>query len=555
MKRLNLLFFLACALAGKADAQPSLEFFTNQANISLESQFGFSVTNIPVYSATNSTVAYSASLHYLLQAAANAYDSTTPSSNLPSVFRPLFSWEGSNLFIVSYATVTTNFLAQIGRGFKTLTDPTICSNDNVWGIPWVIGAKNNTPAFNGYSCSSEVILTRDLVFVRGTASNGSPEATRPPLYTNQFLIMAVSNLFGVGAWNYASTAYTNSVTLMVSNEVSISLTNDYDGGTNFVLDAGTNYAVDSWPGGMSASSFLTPLLTNLTLLDDAYWSDFPEQFNDLEVLQGEDSYTGGFLPPDLRQTGWPVHNWTLNITNNLMYALIDNASGQVLDFVNLGNFGSSLKIVQSLTNASSGFPEAQNMWAVGNATDAPNSRISEGALNQIVYGMEQNEVFADSIVGIPVINSNAFFFGDPDSPAAIIVQNYTRQAADPLVHYTLADLSPPTNGPILPGNDVSVDLFLNIVELIPPSLPNWSGQLSPYYNSGAVKKGSIYLTNGAFNLAFCGATDLPYQIWASTNIMDWSQIGTASQPLPGSFQFSGPAITNYPARFYQVRFP
>jgi len=111
--------WVACRL----EAQPALEFFTNQANALLQAQFGFGVTNIPVYSPTNSAVGYSDSIHFLLQSAADQFDATTPATDLPSVFRPLFSLQNSNLFITGYACATTNYEEQISRGFKTPSDP------------------------------------------------------------------------------------------------------------------------------------------------------------------------------------------------------------------------------------------------------------------------------------------------------------------------------------------------------------------------------------------------------------------------------------------------
>jgi hypothetical protein len=175
---------IAVAFAIQALAQPSLEFFTNQANASLQAQFGFGVTNIPVYSSTNPAISYSASIHYLLQSAANAYDATTPATNFGSVFRPLFSWRGSTLYIVGYAAVTNDFYSQISSGFKDLTNCTVTTNDNVWGIPWVVGAKNNVPAFNECSYSSAVFAARRVLFVRGKNLDGEPDTNRPPEYTN-----------------------------------------------------------------------------------------------------------------------------------------------------------------------------------------------------------------------------------------------------------------------------------------------------------------------------------------------------------------------------------
>src|SRR5580698_9334258 len=104
---------LLCLLVGgQVHADQALQVFTNQANAGLQAQFGLGVTNIPIYSPTNGSVRYSAAVHYVLQAAANAYDETTAVTDYPSVFRPQFGWQGGNLFIVGYTNVTTDFATQ-----------------------------------------------------------------------------------------------------------------------------------------------------------------------------------------------------------------------------------------------------------------------------------------------------------------------------------------------------------------------------------------------------------------------------------------------------------
>jgi hypothetical protein len=380
MKRIIWQFIIIASVALRVPAQTPLEFFTNQANALLQAEFGFGVTNIPVYSTTNPAVGYSASVHYLLQSAANDYDATTPATNFPSVFRPVFSWQTNTLFIVGYTCVTTDFYAQIGCGFKAITDPTITANDNVWGIPWVVGAKGQTPAFNEYCYSSAVTVLRDLLFVRYRAPDGQYNANLPPQYTNQFYIMSISNIFGAEAWNFYPTTFTNSVTLVISNQVSVTFTNNYNFGTNMVFNSATNWPIDSWPGwsGDRTAGFMIPLFTNTTSLPFSYWSESTEQFVAL-------SATNGFLAGDLQQTGWPVYDWMLNITNNLMYALVDNETGHVLDFVNLGAFGRSLNFNQVLTNDSDP-PNA--VWTVAPANDDPDSPMSDGVHNQIEMGME-----------------------------------------------------------------------------------------------------------------------------------------------------------------------
>ena len=439
MKRIIWQFIIIVSVALRVPAQTPLEFFTNQANALLQAELGFGVTNIPVYSTTNAAIGYSSSIHYLLQSAANDYDATTPATNFPSVFRPVFSWQAGTLFIVGYTCVTTDFYAQISCGFKALTDPTITANDNVWGIPWIVGAKGQTPAFNEYCYSSEVNVERQLLFVRYPAATpGQYYTNRPPQYTNQFYIMSVSNIFGAEAWNFYPTTFTNSVTLVISNQVSVTITNNYNFGMNMVFNMATNWPIDSWPGWPGygrTGGFMIPLFTNTISLPISYWSESTEQF--VAFLNG----TTGFLPSDLQQTGWPVHAWTLNITNNLMYALVDNATGHVLDFVNLGAFGSSLNVTEQLSS----IQETPNMWIVEPATDAPNSRMSEGAINQIYTGIQQqggNLLFYNSLIGASP-NIPGAIFGDPYIAFASFIQSCSWQAGNPLVHYTVEDLTNP----------------------------------------------------------------------------------------------------------------
>jgi len=536
--------------------QTALEFFTNRANELLQPEFGFGVANIPVYSSTNPAIAYSASLHYLLQSAANAYDATTPAANSPSVFRPLFSWSSNALFIVGYTNVTTDFYEQTGRGFKTTTDPTISSNDNIWGIPWVVGMKNNPPAFNEYCYSTAVLAERELLFVR-TVINGQPQTNLPPRYTNQLFFLSISNVFGLEAWNFVRSSFPDGVTIVASNQVSITLTNNYNWGTNYVFDCTTNWIVDSWPGWTGSTgdgSFLVPLFTNVISLPVSYWSDSTGQFVSVSSMINA---FNNFLPSDLTQKGWPEHDWMLNITNNLMYALIDNRTGQVLDFVNLGGFGSSIPITQALADQQNPLSETNfgYLWATNGATDEPNSPMSTGILDQIAVG-EGNRAFAAALNGLTSGLLDQIF-SDPYVVISQIVRNYTWQAVNPLVHYTLQDLAPINDGEINFGN-----LVLSLDSQVSNSICSL-GRVNVDYNSGTVENLEFGLTAGMVQLNFFGLNDLPYTIWVSTDLLDWSQLGIASQicpepctlPYPRPFQFNDPATTNYAARFYQIRLP
>jgi hypothetical protein len=119
-------------------------------------------------------------------------------------------------------------------------------------------------------------------------------------------------------------------------------------------------------------------------LPAAYWSESTQQF----VAYDATNPFSSLLPSDLQQVGWPEHNWTVNISNNFAYGLIDNRTGQVLDYVNLGGFGSSLPITQLLETIEPGGLGSTNAaalaWSTNGATDAPNSPMSTGLLNQIM---------------------------------------------------------------------------------------------------------------------------------------------------------------------------
>ena len=58
--------------------------------------------------------------------------------------------------------------------------------------------------------------------------------------------------------------------------------------------------------------------------------------------------------------------------------------------------------------------------------------------------------------------------------------------------------------------------------------------------------------NGSFQLTFQGATNTPYDIWVSTNLMDWKMLGLATQTEMGWFRYEDVPATNYPQRFYRA---
>lgn len=59
-------------------------------------------------------------------------------------------------------------------------------------------------------------------------------------------------------------------------------------------------------------------------------------------------------------------------------------------------------------------------------------------------------------------------------------------------------------------------------------------------------------TSGLFNLTFAGTSNATYTVWAGTNLVDWVNIGTATESQPGIYQFIDATATNWPQGFYRI---
>jgi len=75
-----------------------------------------------------------------------------------------------------------------------------------------------------------------------------------------------------------------------------------------------------------------------------------------------------------------------------------------------------------------------------------------------------------------------------------------------------------------------------------PAAPQFTGEFS---GQG--------MTN--FNLNFSGSPGATYSVWTSTNLLNWSFLGTATETGSGQYQFVDPTITNSPQRFYRASAP
>jgi hypothetical protein len=488
---------------------------TNSSAINQIPAFG--ITNIPVY--LNGRFVYSPAVNRLLQLAANFYDSSTNNmnfslglSNYPSIFRPVF-WvtneinplsglRFANVYIKGYQYVPqplpNNFNATpIFTPPIEVSDPRLVnslsggiSTSNVWGVPWIIGAKKGFPNFNAFEMENCFLIQRELQFSRSTVAAAGRTYT-----TNQMYIMSISNYLGVEDWNSYAASYNNPVTIVANDQVSVALTNTAGGvqpvfpfnqyPLPMIFSRSTNMI--TWSGYLKKAagdpSFVLPLATNTTWLTNSvyYYGTGP---NNLGYP------ANSFIPTSLDSSNYydvgtpPLPQFNLLITNRLQAYIIDTRLGNsyLLDYVQLGGMDNNLNVNQAIADG-----DNQGMWStnffngggstpfgvneqylVSQGTPLPAADIdagSQGWSNTQVPGtgglvdksaqvaffqafFSPSDTAVDSENGTLVSNYDSSVQA-PYTPIRLAVQRFVFDANDPLVHYLTSDLIDPsssTNG-------------------------------------------------------------------------------------------------------------
>ncbi|HYG35121.1 MAG TPA: hypothetical protein VEC99_10075, partial [Clostridia bacterium] len=320
-------------------------FFTNTANKLLaDAGYKFTITNIQIYP----TNYYSASVHRLLQLAANIYDSTinrpfgmaNARDGFPSVFRPIFGLEGTNVYIRGYQELKDHatFISS-PPPMRELTNANVQPFDMVYGIPLVIGAKKGFPNFNQLEMQTEVKVTRKLEFRKRKVSD------ELPYQTNQMYLLSISNSFGVEAWNSYSNAYPRDLRVIVATDMDcwITKTNGqylwanngpfyrrFQFGTNFIISANkwTGFYEVNRPDWFIRQSFWTPYSPET----DRFWF-LNEATYSLEP--GRERLVVPYMANFEATVGFPVPEWVLGLKTRLRFILYDTTAGRIVDYVNL----------------------------------------------------------------------------------------------------------------------------------------------------------------------------------------------------------------------------
>jgi hypothetical protein len=497
---------------------PNLDFL---ATFNTTNAFG--VTAIPVL--ISNRFVYTPAVNRLLQLAANMYDATTTSNypgfspggrfvqvansaNYPDIYRPVFTAFPTNgyndVYITDYTSqnpfidhdnqmgeiappVDATALAPSGLLAAAVT----YTNVNVYGVPWVIGAKKGFPNFNAFSVETAFQLVRKLEVERDTNSAVQPDIT----WTNQMYLMNITNYLALSCWNSYYSNYPGPVDILVRCSSSIMLTNDYN--LNPPFTNGTSFAFakefSPWPGWggvptpkTQSASFVVPLDASVMTLTNAIYV-YTGPYAGALLAAGENP--GNYLDKGIR----PLPHFWLMMTNRLQVAIIDystnvspaNASGpvvgRIVDYVQLGGMDSRQDLTSAIqTEANDPYhffdmtytnglllgvlnqilmseygsvngatPTGAGAWATGQIPGGPTGANATGP-------EAQQEFFRGFFADDGRYNSGGQFYVNtqsamqaPYTPMAFAIQHTTWEANDPLVHYLANDLAPHTETPAI----------------------------------------------------------------------------------------------------------
>jgi hypothetical protein len=463
------------------DAGDPLGFFTTVADKMLRSTFPFGVTNIPVCS--NGVFVYTPAAQRLLQLSANIYDAANTNA-FPVVFRPLFAKDAAtNIFIIGYQQVTNVSGAgdpQLSPPYDVtqlsgaLTTPIADAHGpvNVYGVPWIIGAKKGLPGFNQLSMITAAQVTRKLQVMRPFVGAGLS------LYaTNQIYVIGISNNLGISFWNAYASNYPRPLTVYLHDLVYMTLTNNFNvwsGFTNLTINnlpVGVGYTIPVWPGSQwsGAPPNATPRLNSFFTNNWGFYFLPPSiyRFNSATFDPVSSPTSSQWeIPPTLAQ----LPQFGLAVTNYLQAFILDGNS--VIDYVQLRAPDTQANLNSVLADPNYPNPLGTYYQWSTNAYRQPDAAPPYGVINQLwVSGHPGNAPAAGGqwstaptvIPGDTTPPAEAAFFNGffvprfqyagqnyvntqlvvqaPYTPTRTIFSASLLQANDPLVHYLASDLN------------------------------------------------------------------------------------------------------------------
>ena len=482
-------------------------FFLTTANQLLKNAgFPFGVTNIPVL-LNGTNLVYTPAVHRLLQLAANIYDASTNrflpnsiSNTYPTVFRPTFTNDTvrSNIYINGYVEVgANNDYLSIPLVLPAQAGQVNSSTVNIYGVPWIIGAKKGLPNFNELALAAYPQITRKLQIVK-------PDLNSKSVWqTNVQYIVGISNAIGVEAWNSYTNPYPRDVEITARHDITMYLwvTNQPGQPGKLLTSIITNYAntvtipANTWtglpnnPSAQSAAamaSFKVPLLTNLLFVTDSIYQQNPAKLIPVQTFPNTDIWEKSITlqPPQ----------FILGVTNRLRFIMRDVASGRILDYVHLSGLDTLEDLSQDVN-----LGDTLKVWTTNSVKASDPKAVPVGIKNQIGFssgdpGLGKTDWSNNSLESFDTKQAEISKFNDflnksqsntnlimqaPFTPSTKTVLYFSWQANDPLVHYTVGDLTsyPRTNSltKVTPPNTTRITNSLPNIYRINDRYQPWGG--------------------------------------------------------------------------------
>jgi hypothetical protein len=302
----------------------------------------FGLGRIPVL--VSNQFVYSSAVNRLLQLAANLYDATT-NSFYPSVFRPTFwvtnEFGNVNVYINGYQQVIQvsgandsqltplqwpGDVTTLASGVQGSTAVKYPFGVNVYGVPWIIGAKKGFPNFNKFTLQDVVQTTRKLQIFKKAGVLGP---------TNQMYIFSISNSIGMDLWNSYSNWYPNPFQIVANDNLYMGLTYDfpspgqYYGPSNYPANANLPYlSSSSWAGSAWTTRNLTNANQNSFIIPIA--ANFQFMLTNAFYFGSSPPGVVGFYPPN-NNLSWETNNHSLVLTNNFILLMTNRLQVFILD--------------------------------------------------------------------------------------------------------------------------------------------------------------------------------------------------------------------------------
>jgi hypothetical protein len=466
----------------------------------------FGVDNIPVY--VNGRFVYSSAVNRVLQLAANLYDAST-TNFYPSVFRPVFQIDQyTNLFIIGYTNVTAVSFATPASDIQfslpydvsqlgSIQNTNLVPGINVYGVPWIIGAKANLPGFNQLAMLNMVQANRVLQVGRKTPDGA--------IYTNHLYELSISNLIGASFWNsYTNDYYPqvsgNNISVIFSDYLTMAVSNSDTTAVGIQeFTNGFSFTTNVWPGSKWTHNFGEAPPESAFLAAYYYNTYFS---NIVYKTQAQGFYS---LDPNIDPDPFESNNFACDllpamslITTNWMRAIIVD-SGHVIDYVQLRgptdatNFTAALNDPDALTGepylwATNAFGGVQgpsygyvNQISISQGIKDP--PVGGATWNPVGYPGNANSVKASQAYfkaffqpaphAYTDIYSNTAYATNPVVQAGYTATRtvyvpYLYQVNDPLVHYTADDLNAGP-GAVWEGNPLPNGVWRQADGVVTPS--------------------------------------------------------------------------------------